>query len=781
MKNFSKYLSVLITIAFCQGTSGQGTNTPCSGSTPAATTLTVNGTCVTSAGTTVSATFQSNANNGGTPSCTVTGAPDVWFMFTAPASGNIIIDTGAGTMTNSGMSLYTGSCGSFTEVSCDNNSGTGNMSQITATGLTPGATYWIRVWNVGGSGTGTFTICVQDTGAPIAPVNDNPCTATSITVGAACSFSTYTTTNATASAGVPAPGCASYSGGDVWFQVTVPASGNLVFDSNTGGITDGGMAIYSGTCGSLTLLGCNDDGSTNGLMPMITQPGLTPGSTIWIRFWEFGNNVSGTFQLCVYDGGSTAGAPANDDPCNATVVAVGSSCSFSTYTNANATASAGVPAPGCASYSGGDVWFQVTVPASGALTFDSNTGVVLDGGMAIYSGTCGALTLIACDDDNSVNGSMPIITNGALVPGSTIWIRMWEFGNNNNGTFQLCVYETTAPPPPPGNVTCGGMDPICSDTPITFTASTGGVDADIANPGNDYGCLFTSPNPTWYYLELLTGGTININMSAGSDIDFALWGPYPNLAAAQASCNSYPAPFDCSYSISATEQANVPAAVANEVYVLLVTNYADVTQVIDLNSGAGNTALTDCSIILPIELESIFATAEMQTNTLHWSTLSELSNDHFVVERSVDGTHFSQIGIVDGAGNSTETKQYEFADRAISNDIIYYRLKQVDFDGNYHYSAIVSVNRKTDVVLVYPNPSSGNITIDFPKTCDGTYTIKYQDSLGKEFSEKAEISAEIRSYSSALFESLPSGIYFVEIADENGNLISIQKVIKSKM
>jgi hypothetical protein len=147
----------------------------------------------------------------------------------------------------------------------------------------------------------------------------------------------------------------------------------------------------------------------------------------------------------------------------------------------------------------------------------------------------------------------------------------------------------------------------------------------------------------------------------------------------------------------------------------------------------------------------------------------------------VDGTHFSQIGIVDGAGNSTETKQYEFADRAISNDIIYYRLKQVDFDGNYHYSAIVSVNRKTDVVLVYPNPSSGNITIDFPKTCDGTYTIKYQDSLGKEFSEKAEISAEIRSYSSALFESLPSGIYFVEIADENGNLISIQKVIKSKM
>ncbi|MBK6525905.1 MAG: hypothetical protein IPG07_10360 [Crocinitomicaceae bacterium] len=95
----------------------------------------------------------------------------------------------------------------------------------------------------------------------------------------------------------------------------------------------------------------------------------------------------------------------------ATVIAVNSTCSFSTYTNANATASAGVPAPGCASYSGGDVWFQVTVPASGALTFDSNTGVITDGGMAIYSGTCGALTLIECNDDGSANGAMPMITS----------------------------------------------------------------------------------------------------------------------------------------------------------------------------------------------------------------------------------------------------------------------------------------------------------------------------------------------------------------------------------
>ena len=85
------------------------------------------------------------------------------------------------------------------------------------------------------------------------PANDNPCNATPLTVGAGCTFTQYTNLNATASPGVPAPGCASYSGGDVWFSAVVPASGSLTLDCNTGGITDGGMAIYSGACNSLTL------------------------------------------------------------------------------------------------------------------------------------------------------------------------------------------------------------------------------------------------------------------------------------------------------------------------------------------------------------------------------------------------------------------------------------------------------------------------------------------------------------------------------------------------
>lgn len=141
--------------------------------------------------------------------------------------------------------------------------------------------------------------------------------------------------------------------------------------------------------------------------------------------------------------------PANDNPCAAIGLTPYANCFYSFYTNQSATATAGVPAPGCAGYSGGDVWFSVTVPAGGALNFDTQTGGMLDGGMAIYSGpNCSTLSLIAgaCDDNNSANGNMPAINLTGLTVGSTVWVRVWENGNNNNSTFGICVVNPNAPP-----------------------------------------------------------------------------------------------------------------------------------------------------------------------------------------------------------------------------------------------------------------------------------------------------------------------------------------------
>ena len=88
----------------------------------------------------------------------------------------------------------------------------------------------------------TTIICTSCSGLP--PVtNDDPCNAINLTVGATCTYTTYSNIGATATLGVPAPGCAGYSGGDVWFTATVPLSGNIVIDTNTGTLTDSGMAV----------------------------------------------------------------------------------------------------------------------------------------------------------------------------------------------------------------------------------------------------------------------------------------------------------------------------------------------------------------------------------------------------------------------------------------------------------------------------------------------------------------------------------------------------------
>ena len=83
--------------------------------------------------------------------------------------------------------------------------------------------------------------------------------------------------------------------------------------------------------------------------------------------------------------------PPNDNPCAATALTVSASCTYVPTTNISATNTAGPPAPGCAGYSGGDVWYSAVVPATGSITFDTQTGVMLDGGMAVYTGTCGAM------------------------------------------------------------------------------------------------------------------------------------------------------------------------------------------------------------------------------------------------------------------------------------------------------------------------------------------------------------------------------------------------------
>ena len=144
--------------------------------------------------------------------------------------------------------------------------------------------------------------------------------------------------------------------------------------------------------------------------------------------------------------------PVNDNPCDAIALTVASQCNPSEFTNLSATAS-GLPLTQCAAYSGGDVWFKVTVPYNGRLTismfseatmqFPDNNGWIFRPGIAVYRGTCSALVFDTCWIDmvpESPPGKPNMVLND-LTPGTILYLRIWEHSNNDNGRFTICAWN----------------------------------------------------------------------------------------------------------------------------------------------------------------------------------------------------------------------------------------------------------------------------------------------------------------------------------------------------
>jgi hypothetical protein len=97
---------------------------------------------------------------------------------------------------------------------------------------------------------------------------------------------------------------------------------------------------------------------------------------------------------------------------------------------------------------------------------------------------------------------------------------------------------------------------------------------------------------------------------------------------------------------------------------------------------------------------------------LNWQTETELNNDFFTLERSIDGVNWKSFKVVKGAGNSNSPINYSHVDDDPNGKLLYYRLKQTDFDGEFSYSSIVVIELPDNTqISLYPNPSETTITI----------------------------------------------------------------------
>lgn len=150
-----------------------------------------------------------------------------------------------------------------------------------------------------------------------------------------------------------------------------------------------------------------------------------------------------------------------------------------------------------------------------------------------------------------------------------------------------------------GGATCGAMAPFCVDPSaqyhFEFDASN-----DQETPwtsSDDFGCLRSHPGEQWLYLTVQRDGTFAMMTSSEIDHDYAVWGPFASLEAAQRSCGTLLSPADCGYSTSATEHLLLPNVQAGEVYIVLLTNFARVTQALSAELEAANTAVLSCAAV----------------------------------------------------------------------------------------------------------------------------------------------------------------------------------------
>jgi uncharacterized repeat protein (TIGR01451 family) len=169
---------------------------------------------------------------------------------------------------------------------------------------------------------------------------------------------------------------------------------------------------------------------------------------------------------------------------------------------------------------------------------------------------------------------------------------------------------------------------------------------------------------------------------------------------------------------------------------------------------------------LPVSLARFTAVALRLDAQLRWTTASEQNNDRFVVERSLDGSSFEAIGNVRGQGESSKPVNYEFIDvgaarLTASNKPVFYRLRQVDFDGTATYSPVRQVLfGAKGAVTVYPNPAGTSATLDLSGLPTGDYAVQILDLTGRKV---ANYSLPGAAQHPLDLQSLAAGTYMVRV------------------
>jgi len=654
------------------------------------------------------------------------------------------------------------------------------------------------------------------------PANDNCATAFPLTVGGPgiCTPTAGTVNYGTTSA--PASPCGGTANNDVWYSFVATNTQQIIQVTGSPSM-DAVIQLLSGTCGSLTSIQCRD-ATLSGGTETINYTGLTVGTTYYVRVYDWYNSppVDGSFTICVYENSAVASNCSNPTPiaCGATLGAqtnagrVNNASTWSCHTTAG-------PPPGAISTDGEDVFYSVTTTTAGfiriTITGASGTGTTYLELLALGN-SCTAGT---CDRSTQMNLTTGLFTNGlnswdydvpaagtyyfvvdAQGAGSvlnyTIQAQCFASGirldNVNNcgagfgtGDANQGIYTTWNGAQAPANydASLGGTFTVCENIYLRcpgweylkrYEMNVGSCWTNLRNftPSNNscFHATYHASCPTLRgWLRTVAGNLITWNFThpdrftaPSTCTNVSAWGDGINLAG-NYTCALYTFCFT----------ADIDPACTNLHGLQNVISATD-----DGIGGGGGTQASNItttypwaenSSTLPVELVEFKAKCEPNFTLIQWTTASEINNDYFQLERSMNGFAFEPVLQIEGAGNSNGIVKYTVDDNRFEH-VVYYRLKQVDFDGTTHFSNIISAScdDQNDFYMSIQNESDqGFINATFSSIPGNSYTVRMVDVHGKTIYTTDIISDGQIVNLSIETNVFSSGIYVIHVSSSLNN------------
>jgi hypothetical protein len=182
-----------------------------------------------------------------------------------------------------------------------------------------------------------------------------------------------------------------------------------------------------------------------------------------------------------------------------------------------------------------------------------------------------------------------------------------------------------------------------------------------------------------------------------------------------------------------------------------------------------------CMVSLPVQLVYFQGSNKGDYNLLEWTTATEKNNDYFSIERSTDGINFLVTSIVGGAGNSNSILHYSYSDPQEGEEIIYYRLKQTDTDGQIYYSKIVAVNAADNskaLELIIFSPVTDQLNYKVCCLHKGNASVEVIDLSGRVVIKSKVLINEMYNKLSLDVNMLSEGLYILKFVSDNGTAIA---------